>query len=304
VPAAALTGPDASGIFTVTSPVALPAPPAAQCPAGSATACAPVTNVAVVFEGHPGVVTTGPGATAIPVRSVVGYGNVTGAAPVQRRAVVDTVKCDVCHSVLSLHGANRNDNVQACVACHNPASTDVGSRQALSAPGVDGLWEQTIDFKVMIHAIHSGSVRGAAGSPFVVYGYGGSINDFTKVVYPGQLNRCDACHVAGSYYPVDDASVQATTTLTGLSKQTPNPTPLGDPVATSANMAVCSACHVDALASSHMQQNGGQLTVGKDAEGRTVLSPVAARVETCSVCHGQGGVADVAIVHKLPASGT
>ncbi len=122
----------------------------------------------------------------------------------------------------------------------------------------------------MIHAIHDGSVRGAAGSPFVIYGFGGSVNNFTDVVYPGQLNRCDACHVGTSYYPVDDTAVQATTFLTGLSKESPNPTTVGNPIATSANMSVCSACHVDALTATHMQQNGGSTTVTKDAEGRTI----------------------------------
>jgi len=304
VPPSAITGPDATGAFTLTSPTALPAAPAANCPPASTMACAAIANVAAVLEGHPGVVTTGPGATAIPVTSAVGYGNVLGQAPVARRVVVDIAKCDVCHSVLALHGDNRNNNPQVCVACHNPASTDVGMRQTLTAttPGVDGLWEQTIDFKHMIHAIHDGSVRGAAGAPFVIYGYGGSVNNFTDVVYPGQLNRCDACHVGTSYYPVDDTVVQATTFFTGLSKEVPNPTTAGNPIATSANMAVCSACHVDPVSKSHMLQNGGSTMVTKDAEGRTIPNPNPANAETCSVCHGAGGVADVMVVHDIPAT--
>jgi OmcA/MtrC family decaheme c-type cytochrome len=302
VPSSALLGPDASGAFTVTSPTPLPPAPLANCPPASVTACRAITNVAAVLEGHPGVVTTGPGATSIAVKSAVAYGNVAGAAPVARRMVVDIAKCDVCHSVLALHGDNRNDNAQVCVACHNPASTDVGMRQTLTTAGIDGLWEQTIDFKHMIHAIHDGSVRGAAGAPFVIYGFGGSVNNFTDVVYPGQLNRCDACHVSTSYYPVDDTAVQATTFLTGLSKQSPNPTTVGNPIATSANMAVCSACHVDAVTKSHMLQNGGSTTVMKDAEGRTIPSPNATSVETCSICHGAGGVADVKVVHNIPTT--
>jgi OmcA/MtrC family decaheme c-type cytochrome len=304
VPAGALTGPDAAGTFTLTSPTPLPTPPAANCPPAGGPACPAISNVGVVLEGHPGVITTGPGATALIVKSVVSYANVTGATPVTRRTVVDIAKCDVCHSVLALHGDNRNDNPQVCVACHNPASTDVSMRQSLAAatPGIDGLWEQSIDFKHMIHAIHDGSVRGAAGSPFVIYGFGGSINNFTDVVYPGQLNRCDACHVGTSYYPVNDAVVQATTFFTGLSTQVPNPTTPGNPIATSANMSVCSACHVDALTQTHMQQNGGSLSVAKDAEGRTIPTGNPASTETCSVCHGAGGVADVQVVHNVPAS--
>jgi OmcA/MtrC family decaheme c-type cytochrome len=304
VPAGALTGPDATGAFTLTSPTALPVPPTANCPPLGGAACPAIANVGVVIEGHPGVVTTGPGNTAIPVTSVVGYGNVLGAAPIPRRTVVAIAKCDVCHSLLAEHGTNRNNDAQACVACHNPASTDVSERQTLSAttPGIDGLWEQSIDFKHMIHAIHDGSVRGAAGSPFVIYGYGGSVNNFTDVVYPGQLNRCDACHVGTSYYPVADTAVQATTFFTGLSTEVPNPTTAGNPISTSANMSVCSACHVDAISQAHMEQNGGSITVRKDAEGRTILSTNPALVETCSACHGAGGVADVRVVHNIPAT--
>ena len=296
----ALSGPDAAGIFTLTSPTALPTPPVASCPPAGAAACPVIGNVAVVMEGHPGVVTTGPGTAEIPVTSIVSYANTTGAVPIARRSVVDIAKCDVCHSVLTAHGNNRNDDAQACVACHNPASTDVSMRQTLTTAGIDGQWEQTIDFKHMIHAIHDGSVRGAAGSPFVIYGFGGSVNNFTDVVYPGQLNRCDACHVGTSYYPVTDSAVQATTFVTGLSKEVPNLTTVGNPISTSANMAVCSGCHVDSVTRSHMLQNGGSTTVTKDAEGRTILSTDPAAVETCSICHGAGGVADVKVVHNIP----
>jgi OmcA/MtrC family decaheme c-type cytochrome len=312
VPAGAITGPDANGAFTLTSPTPLPTPPALDCPPASATACPAIANVAIVIEGHPGLVTTGPGSTGpgastIPVTSAVAYANVAGGTPVARRVVVDIAKCDVCHNLLAVHGDNRNNNTQACVVCHNPASTDVGSRQTLSAtvPGVDGLWEQTIDFKVMIHALHDGNNLAYAGSPFVIYGYGGSVNNFSDVVYPGYLNRCDACHVGTSYYPVDDTAVQATTFTTGLSTQVPNPTTVGNPIATSANMALCSACHKDygyVATEAHMEQNGGSLTITKDAEGRTILGTNPAKVESCSVCHGPGGVADVAVAHHLPAT--
>ena len=312
VPAAALTGPDAGGSFTLTSPTPLPTPPAAACPPASATACPAVANVGIVIEGHPGVVTSGPGssgpgATAIPVTSTVFYAKVAGGTPVARRTVVSTAQCNVCHSVLALHGDNRNGNTQVCVVCHNPGSTDVGSRQTLSAtkPGIDGLWEQSIDFKYMIHSIHDGNNLGAAAVPYVVYGYGGSVNNFSDVVYPGYLNRCDACHVGGSYYPVDDTQVQATTFMTGLSNQVPNATTPGNPIATSANYAVCSSCHQDygfTTARAHILQNGGANEVTKDAEGRTILSTNPANLESCSVCHSAGGIADLAVVHHLPAT--
>ena len=151
-------------------------PAESQCPPGSGTACAPIQNVVAVLEGHPGVVTTvAASADRVGVTTAVGYGNTTGAAPVPRRTIVDIAKCDVCHNVLQLHGNNRNDNPQACVVCHNPASTDVSQRQALTAPGFDGLWEQTIDFKHHIHEIHSDAWRRTQPNytPWIIYGFGG-----------------------------------------------------------------------------------------------------------------------------------
>ena len=296
------SGPDATGAFTLTSPTALPAPPAAHCPPAGPAACPAISNVGVVMEGRTGVVTTGPGAAKIPVTSAVGYGNASGGTPVVRRTVVDSAKCNVCHSMLSEHGGSRNGNVQVCTVCHNPASTDVGERAALSAttPGADGLWEQSIDFKFLIHSIHNASNR-PAGSPFVVYGNKGSVNDFSGVMFPGQINRCDACHAPATYYPVDTTMVQATTFFTGFSTQAPNPTTPGNPIATSPTMTVCSSCHVDASTQSHMVQNGGSTTVSKDAEGRTIPNSNAANNETCSICHGPGGVEDVQVVHNVPA---
>jgi len=313
-----LYGPLANGSFTIVG-TALPTPPAVDCPPGSSTPCAPIQNVVAVLEGHPGVVTTTvssgyASADSVGVTTAIGYGNTTGAAPVPRRTVVDIAKCDVCHNALQLHGNNRNDNVQACVVCHNPASTDVSERGGLKAPGVDGLWEQSINFRFMIHAIHDAggpNGRAAAGVPTVIYSYGVYFppfglppSDFSQVVFPGQLNDCAMCHNSGTYYPVDPAVVLATTFDTGLSPNpaipaAPAPGSPGNPISTSANMTVCSACHFDSTAAAHMMQMGGSTTVLKDAEGRTVPG---ATQETCTICHGPGAVADLAVVHNIPVA--
>ncbi len=307
-------GPLTNGSFTVVGP-ALPAPPPAQCPPGSGTACAPIQNVVAVLEGHPGVVTTGTSADRVGVTTAVGYGNTTGAAPVPRRTIVDIAKCDVCHKVLQLHGDNRNDNPQACVVCHNPASTDISERvvagQPMTTVGVDGLWEQTIDFKHHIHEIHSDAWRQTQPNytPWIIYGFGGSVNNFSDVVFPQDSGNCYACHstpasgATATFYP-GDSLMQAMTTDTGLSQQPSNPASPGNPISMTPTMAACTGCHEASLVISHMEQNGGSTSVLKDAEGRMIPASNAAGVETCAVCHGPGGVADVGKVHNviLPTS--
>ncbi len=292
---ATYTGPDANGVYTLVTTVA------GGLPAGIGT-------LGVLFEGHPAVDTENAGTAAgtswqrIPVTTPVGYFAVNDKAPVARRTVVDIAKCDRCHNVLTLHGNNRTDNPEACAACHNPGATDGafrknivnGSGVATGVDPVDGLYEQPIDLKVMIHAIHAAEFRASQGAtPFVVYGFGNSRNDFSTVGFPGAINDCEACHVAGAYYPVNDSAVQATTTSNGTAVNPLNPNPVA---ATSANMAVCSACHTTASAAQHMTLNGGSTTVQKDANGRTVAGST---VETCGICHGLGGTADVKVVHQV-----
>jgi OmcA/MtrC family decaheme c-type cytochrome len=288
-PAGTLTGPDANGAYTLVTNKA------GGLPAGIGT-------LGIVFEGHPAVDTKSVGTTAktswerIAVKNAVSFVAVNDAKAVARRDAVQIAKCDECHNALTVHGNNRTDNPQACVACHNSGATDAGRRSSLATgfDPVDGLYEQPIDFKFMIHAIHGAAFRASQGAnPFIVYGFGGSKNDFGDVGFPGAINNCEGCHIAGAYYPVDDTKVQAMTTSTGTAVNAKNPNPVA---ATSANMAICSACHTAATAASHMTQNGGSTAVQKDANGRTI--PGAA-VETCAICHGQGAIADVKVVHKV-----
>ena len=77
-------------------------------------------------------------------------------------------------------------SVAVCAMCHNTEATDVGRRPA--AGGIDGKSQETVDFKAMIHGIHSAQV--------VIYGFGGSVNDFRDVTYPGYPANCQACHIS------------------------------------------------------------------------------------------------------------
>ena len=229
------------GTFTVTSGVAIPAA---------------VTGSGVVaIEGHPAVESE-PGVfdVRVPVKGVVSNFAITDATPQARRDVVDIAKCDQCHGLLSLHGANRNDEIQLCVICHDPDATDINRRPDDPATTADGKSQETIDFKYMIHAIHAGasSSHGFREEGIVVYGFGGSVNDFSHVRYPQSLGNCEACHIDGSFeLPAIGDNVLPTTIDIGKDAASPNDDINITPIA-----STCSSCHDDSEAKIHMADQG------------------------------------------------
>ena len=234
-----------NGQFTVTSPVAIPANA--------------VGEGEVVMEGHPAE-SVGTPATImrLPVPSATKMFAITGTATTARRKVVDVNKCNACHQALTMHGGNRNLSIETCVACHNANATDINRRPTTGAT-LDGKDEESIDFKRMIHGIHGAKF---SGNGPVIYGFGGSANDFRNSSFPGNdactstnpqncmVNHCEMCHLPGTYSG-NFADAKGTTTSTET---------LADPstyLRTTKTMATCSACHAQKLPLDHMQQMGG-----------------------------------------------
>ncbi|HVW70622.1 MAG TPA: OmcA/MtrC family decaheme c-type cytochrome, partial [Steroidobacteraceae bacterium] len=210
--------------------------------------------------------------------------------------IVDIAKCDTCHNVLTLHGENRTDDINLCAGCHNPNATDISQHTASSGVCAAGTADNPIDFKVMIHEIHASGDSYAYGTTGVtICSFGGNPTTF-KVLYPSSSNaslgNCQACHNAGTYYPVEPGILQATTVHTDPANRTALDAAV---VATSPNTAACSACHTSSTDTAHMTQNGGfyQQVGMKTAPGPSTAA------ETCTLCHGSGAIADVAVVHKL-----
>jgi OmcA/MtrC family decaheme c-type cytochrome len=289
--AAAVAGP--SGTYTVTSPVAIPATQTGTLrvmmdghPAGNVTSTGPTSDDVTV---PPGTYTD-----RLPAKSVFRDFAITGSA-VARRVVVDISKCDVCHSVLSVHGNNRNDEPGVCVVCHNPNGTDTGRRPAPGAPTADGKAEEAIDFKTMIHAIHAGqrSNGGFREKGIVVYGFGGTANDYSNVVFPGKLGNCAACH-AGTTYQL--AGIWESPTANGILSNTvttgASAGDAADNLRISPTAAVCSSCHDSQVAKAHMESNGANFS----ATQATITSTV---FENCELCHGAGRVFDVKTMHGV-----
>lgn len=130
-------------------------------------------------------------------QNVVQYFPVTDSQPVPRRMVVDNTTedefCNSCHGTFSkdfsIHGNLRN-NTEYCVMCHNPSADDIEVRPV---PEGGTAITASIDFKEMIHMIHTGEEL--AVKPYIIYGFMGSLHDYSNVLYPGNRSDCYTCHL-------------------------------------------------------------------------------------------------------------
>jgi OmcA/MtrC family decaheme c-type cytochrome len=209
----------------------------------------------VGMEGYKNI-TINPGTTISQVVRDSGNGSVLyfstdGTKVVNRRQVVSNATCNGCHTTLTAHGGFRN-NVEYCIVCHNPNTTDAAMRTASLMPA------QTVDFRTMIHKIHTGT---NLTTDYTVMGHGSSVNNFNGIGYVGDARDCVKCHMANTY--------QLPLPSTTLSVQTPRDwlKPTTQPMTAS-----CVACHTDKSAAAHAAINTS-----------SVLG------ESCDVCHGPSG---------------
>lgn len=175
------------------------------------------------------------------------YAPVTDGMAVPRRAVVDLAKCNVCHDQLALHGGQRY-RIEECLICHRPSATDEEVRPD------DAGEPESIHFKWMIHRIHSGA---ELEDPFIVYGFRGSVNDYSHVGFPGDRRSCEVCHNAGTYgVPLPDGVLPTHTAERDFIS----------PMQPAA--AACLACHDSVDAAAHAYTNTAPFGEG------------------CAACHG------------------
>lgn len=241
-----------------------------------------------------------------------------------RRMVVSTAKCNACHSTLgtatgsntlanAFHSGGRN-TVEACVVCHNAYRT---STTLMTDPNGDVLpvfpetsifagrtFNQSFDFKNMIHGIHGGERRSA---PFTHGNPPGEVENFTELVaYPGILADCTTCHEGDSYR--NDRSPLGTSVLS-LSTSASNPNldllefiknsdglvdPLQVPVF-SQRAASCVGCHDTAANRLHMQEQGGSAFDMNQAD----VALDGKVFERCDECHGITSLLPIDQAHKL-----
>lgn len=97
------------------------------------------------------------------------------------RDIVTTETCNACHDTLAFHGGTRREMV-ICQMCHTDQTFDPESGAS-------------VDFGPMIHKIHNGV---NLTNPYFVVGFGGSIHDYSDVVFPQDVRNCTVCHTGGT----------------------------------------------------------------------------------------------------------
>jgi OmcA/MtrC family decaheme c-type cytochrome len=189
----------------------------------------------------------------------VHYAAVTDSEPMPRRLVVDVANCNSCHDRLALHGGQRL-NTAECVMCHNPNASDVARRPADQAP------EESIDFKRMIHRIHTGE---ELTQDFTIYGFGGSVNNFNEVRFPGDRRDCATCHTGDSEQVFETPPAGLLPTITLRDWYTPQ----------QHFAASCLGCHDNKPAAAH---------------AFVMTAPFG---EACATCHGPEAEFSVDKIH-------
>jgi OmcA/MtrC family decaheme c-type cytochrome len=122
---------------------------------------------------------------------------------------------------LAFHGGSRR-GIELCVLCHTPQTTDPDTGNTVNLP-------------VMVHKIHMGSSLPSvqAGKPYQIIGFGQSVSDWSDVVFPADVRRCETCHDQKS------GAAQANAYLTAP------------------NRAACGACHDDVNFATGANHPGG-----------------------------------------------
>ncbi|MBJ6752601.1 OmcA/MtrC family decaheme c-type cytochrome [Geomonas anaerohicana] len=171
------------------------------------------------------------------------------------------------------------------------------------------------NFKDLIHGIHAGAtrtnpIRDVRNGP----GTGVTLIEGSEITFPNMLGNCDACHITQQSYTPDviealrpralpstqavaDGAIPTTATINAARATVPNATDLVVAPVT----AACVACHDTPLAKAHMNANGAQLGAALAGPSNTNMgvarSTLPSATEQCTLCHGQGRVADVIIMH-------
>ena len=241
---------------------------------------------------------------------------VGGAQAIQPRQVVADAACNSCHVNVQAHGGGRQTVGSQCTNCHTKGAIDLGvgakgvacttnAQCGGNAAGweacqdtngdsvadtcvvtVDPTPNQSIDFGVLLHAIHYSRLRAGyaernnlvAPGVLSVLGFQNGISTFATDLFPQDIRNCKTCHVdAGGTCSAASPCGIGQSCVAGSCSNVAWLTP---------STRVCTACHDDETTAGHAAIN-----TWTDGSGNAV--------ETCSTCHGSGADFSVDIVHDI-----
>ncbi len=99
----------------------------------------------------------------------------------QKLETITDAGCNRCHGALTAHGSRRG--TQLCITCHSPQTGDPETNR-------------TVNFKVMIHKIHSGENLPSVqqGFPYYIVGFSQTVFDWSDARVPVARPRRPALH--------------------------------------------------------------------------------------------------------------
>jgi len=168
-----------------------------------------------------------------------------GAGSGVTKDIADTLNCNGCHLEFTMHGGPRK-SVEYCVTCHNPGTVDQDSGNSL-------------DMAHLAHSIHMGEDR-AGVDPFIIWGFGNSMHDYSEVTYPQAKTYCETCHTASATHADGDAWNEGATAK------------------------ACGGCHADGLLAANFDAVTGQAEYSFDhvvADAPLGIQPDG----SCAGCH-------------------
>ncbi len=189
----------------------------------------------------------------------------SGSAAVQKLETVTDAACSKCHGFVQAHGTRRG--VPLCITCHSPQTTD---------PDTD----RTVNFKVMIHKIHSGETLPTVqqGIPYYIVGYSQGVVDWSTLTFPWHdhgVRHCTVCHDGEDR---DNWKTKATFTAC---------TSCHDNVKFTAGEAAVNCPPAGSTpTTADCMHAGGQITVANPND-----------VASCETCHGAGKTYAVDLYH-------
>ena len=187
-----------------------------------------------------------------------------GGEALTRRSIVDDAMCAKCHGApFAGHGSDRIGE-EVCLICHN---VNLVSEPDVGEP-------VTVNFKDMIHSIHTGE---ALEEDYITGGHGGDV-DFGHVRFPGLRGQCSICH--GDNAIELPLAEEALPTVVAVDTNEDDVISPDEVISTTLpTMAACTSCHDNILVGMHALVN--------TQDG----------VETCAVCHGPHAAFDIGDQH-------